>query len=47
VYDGNYDSVVLEEWVRKTEKIVTVVEVPKEKKVNIGMHYLIGEIGIW
>jgi len=32
VYDRNYDLVVLEEWVRGIEKIVTVVEVPEEKK---------------
>jgi len=25
------------------EKIFTIIEVPKEKKLNIGMFYLIGE----
>ena len=29
------------------EKIFTVVEVPEEKKVNIGMYYLTGEADIW
>ena len=29
------------------EKVFTVVEVPEEKKVNIRMHYLIGEANIW
>ena len=47
VYDGNYDPVVLEEWVRGMEKIFTVVEVPEEKKVNIGTYYLTGEADIW
>jgi len=28
------------------EKIFTVVEVPEEKKANIGMHYLSDEAGI-
>ena len=29
------------------EKIFTVVEVSKEKKVNIGTYYLTGEADIW
>jgi len=29
------------------EKIFTVVELPEDKKVNIGMFYLIGEADIW
>ena len=29
------------------EKIFTVVEVLEEKKVNIGMYYLTGEVDIW
>jgi len=29
------------------EEIVTVVEVPEEKKVNIGIYYLTGEADIW
>jgi len=29
------------------EEISTVVEVPEEKKVNIGMYYLTGEANIW
>ena len=47
MHDGNYDPVVLEEWVRKIEKIFTVVEVLEEKKVNIGTYYLTGEANIW
>jgi len=47
VYDGNYDPVVLEEWVRGMEKNLTVVKVPEEKKVNIAMYYLSGEADIW
>jgi len=30
VYDGNYDLVIFEEWVRKMEKIFIVVEAPEE-----------------
>jgi len=47
VYDENYDQVVLKEWVRGMEKIFTMVEVPEEKKVNIGMYYLTSEADIW
>jgi len=47
VYDGNYDSVVLKEWVRGVEKMFTIVKVPEEKKVNIGTYYLSGEADIW
>jgi len=47
VYDGNYDPVVLEEWARGMEKIFTVVQVREEKKVNIRMYYLTGEVDIW
>ena len=36
VYNGNYDPIVLEEWVRAIQKLFVVVEVPEEKKVNIG-----------
>jgi len=47
VYDGSYNPVVLEEWVRGMEKIFIVFEVPEEKKVNIGTYYLTGEADIW
>ena len=46
-YNGKYDLVELEEWIRGMEKIFTVVEMPKEKKVNIGTFYLTGEADIW
>ena len=46
VYDGTYDPVVLKQWLRGMEKIFRVVEVPEEKKVNIGMCYLTGEADI-
>jgi len=46
-YDGSYDPIVLEEWIRGMEKIFTVVEVPEEKKMNIGTYYLSGEADIW
>jgi len=44
VYDGSYDPVVLEEWIRGMEKIFTVVEVPEEKKINIRTYLTLGEI---
>ena len=47
VYNGSYDPVVLEEWIRGMEKIFIVVEVPEEKKMNIGMYYLSGKADIW
>ena len=46
-YDEMYDPVELEEWVLGIEKIFIVVEVPEEKKVNIGTYYLTGEADIW
>ena len=47
VYDGNYDLVVLEEWVRGMEKIFTMVEAPEGKRVNIRTYCLTGEADIW
>ena len=47
VYAAKYDLVELEEWIQGKEKIFDVIEVPKEKKENIGMFYLTGEVGIW
>jgi len=40
VYDGQYDLVELEEWMRGMEKIFTIVEVLEDTKVNIRMFYL-------
>jgi len=45
-YGKTYDSVELEEWIRGIEKIFVVIEVLKEKKVNIGTFYLTGEANI-
>jgi len=36
-----------EEWIRGMEKIFTIVEVPRDKKVNIETFYLTGETDIW
>ena len=47
MYNGKYDLVELEEWIRGMEKVFVVVEVPENKKVNIGTFYLIGEAEIW
>ena len=33
VYDGNYDPVILEEWVSGMEKVFTVVDVLDENKI--------------
>jgi len=46
-YGGSYDPMELEEWIRGTEKNFIVIEVPEEKKVNIGTFYLTGEVDIW
>jgi len=47
VYDGNIDPVELEDWIRGMEKIFIVVDVPEEKKVNMGIFYLTGEANNW
>jgi len=46
-YEGKYDPVELEEWIRGMENIFAIVEVPENKKVNIGTFYLAGEVDIW
>jgi len=45
-YEGKYDLVELEERIRGMEKIFAIVEVPENKKVNIGTFYLAGEADI-
>jgi len=47
VYDGNYDLVLLKEWVRGMKKIFTVLKVAEKKKVIIGTYYLTTEADIW
>ena len=47
VYNGKYNPLKLEEWIRGMENIFTVVEVLDEKKVNIRTFYLSGEADIW
>jgi len=39
--------VELEDWIREMEKIFVIVEVSEEKKVSIGIFYLVGEVDIW
>jgi len=46
-YEGKYDPVELEEWIRGMENIFAIVEVPENKKVNIRTFYLAGEVDIW
>ena len=46
IYDGKYNLVELEEWIRGMEKIYTVIEVPNERKVNVGTFYLTREANI-
>jgi len=46
VYEGKYDPVKLDEWIRGIKKIFAVVEVPEETKLNIGTFYLAGEVDI-
>jgi len=38
--------VELEKWIREIEKVFTVVEIPGDKRVNIGTFHLTGETGI-
>ena len=45
-YDGKYHPVRLELWIRGMEKIFTMVEMPEEKRVNIGTFYLTGKADI-
>ena len=47
VYGGDLNPVELEDWIRGIKKIFAVVEVPEEKKVNIGTFYLTSEADIW
>ena len=47
VYDGNLNPVELEDWIKEMEKIFVIVEVSEEKKVSIGIFYLVGEVDIW
>jgi len=47
MYEGKYDPVELEEWIRGMENIFAIVEVLENKKVNIGTFYLAKEANIW
>jgi len=47
VNDGKYNPMELKEWIRGMDKIFTVADVPYEKKVNIRMFYITGEVDIW
>ena len=38
---------LLEEWIRQMEKIFNVVEVPENRRINIGAFYLTGQADIW
>jgi len=46
VYNGNLDPVELEDWIRGMKNIFAMIEVPEEKKVNMGTSYLAGEADI-
>jgi len=46
VCDGEHNLVDLEEWIRGMRKILAVMEVPYEKKLNIGIIYLAREADI-
>jgi len=43
-YDEKYSLVELEQWIRGMEKIFVILEVPEERKVNIGTFYVTGEV---
>jgi len=38
-YSRSNDPVEVEEWIREMEEIFTIIEVPKDEKVNIG-HFI-------
>ena len=40
VYEGKEDPMILEEWIRQMKKIFDVVEVPDNKRINIGTFYV-------
>ena len=44
---GSFDLVVLEELIKRLEKILTVIKVLEEKKVRIRTFYLTREANIW
>ena len=46
VYDGKFDSIELEEWIRGMEKVFAIVEVPEGKKGNIRTFYLTSKTDI-
>ena len=46
-YDEKYDLVKLEDSIKGMEFFFTVVEILGEKKVDIRMFYLSGELDIW
>jgi len=46
VYDGKFNPIELEEWIKVTEKIFDVIQVLMEKTVNTRTHYLGGEVDI-
>jgi len=47
VYEGKEDPMILEEWIGQMEKIFDVVEVPDNKRINIGTFYLSGTADMW
>jgi len=47
VYEGKGDPMILEEWIRQMKKIFDVVEVPDNKRINIGTFYLSRTADMW
>ena len=45
-YGRSYDPVESKEWIRGMEKIISIIKVPEEKKVNVGTFYLTIEADI-
>ena len=45
-YNGSYDPIELEEWIRSMEKIFKVIRAPEENKVTISTFYFIEEVDI-
>ena len=47
VYEGKEDLMILKEWIRQLEKIFDIVEVPDNKRINIGAFYLSRTADMW
>ncbi|XP_056697564.1 uncharacterized protein [Spinacia oleracea] len=47
LYQGEFDPSVLENWLRKFDKLMVVVNCPGKLRVNNVVYYLMGETDLW